>query len=101
MLSMAGYSGTPLIKKLGIRSGMSVYVYQPPDYYWNLLLPLPDPRPAAAGDAVRLSLAGAGRRPGERGPPRLPRHQALRGAPEGAGEIRWPGTLESAINPIR
>ena len=39
---MAGYSGTPLAKKLGIRSGMSVHVHQPPDHYFEWLSPLPD-----------------------------------------------------------
>jgi len=39
---MAGYSQTPLLKKLGIRSGMSLYVSHAPDHYWRELSPLPD-----------------------------------------------------------
>ena len=37
----AGYSGTPLIKKLGIKKGYSIALLDPPDNYWNLLGQLP------------------------------------------------------------
>ena len=37
-----GYSGTPLIKKLGIKPGFSIKIYQAPDHYFELLGPLPD-----------------------------------------------------------
>ncbi|MSR22965.1 MAG: DUF3052 family protein [Gemmatimonadetes bacterium] len=33
----AGYSGTPLARKLGIQPGMGVLVVDPPDDYWDLL----------------------------------------------------------------
>lgn len=33
----AGYSGTPLHRKLGIRDGMTVALVDPPDHYWDLL----------------------------------------------------------------
>lgn len=39
---MAGYSGTPLLKKLGIKSGFRVYVYSPPKAYFDWLDPLPE-----------------------------------------------------------
>lgn len=39
---MAGYSGTPLIKKLGIREGHVVLVVSEPTAYWNWLSPLPE-----------------------------------------------------------
>lgn len=39
---MAGYSGTPLIKKLGIKEGMSLHLLHAPDHYEQLLGPLPD-----------------------------------------------------------
>ncbi len=39
---MAGYSGTPLLKKLGLKSGQTVCVVNPPDRYWDWLAPLPD-----------------------------------------------------------
>ena len=39
---MAGYSGTPLLKKLGIKPGFRVYVHQPPSSYFDWLYPLPD-----------------------------------------------------------
>jgi hypothetical protein len=39
--SMAGYSGTPLVKKLGIKEGFMMYVYHAPTDYFNWLSPLP------------------------------------------------------------
>ncbi len=38
----AGYSGTPLAKKLGIKEGSSVVAPGAPDGYRDLLAPLPD-----------------------------------------------------------
>lgn len=38
---MAGYSGTPLLKKLGIKPGFEVYVHDPPGAYFDWLAPLP------------------------------------------------------------
>lgn len=38
----AGYSGTPLVRKLGIRAGMVCAVLDPPEHYWDLLVDLPD-----------------------------------------------------------
>ena len=39
---MAGYSGTPLRGKLGIKAGFAVYVKGAPPGYRDLLEPLPD-----------------------------------------------------------
>ncbi len=39
---MAGYSNTPLLKKLGIKPGFRVYLKNPPQGYLDLLKPLPD-----------------------------------------------------------
>ncbi len=39
---MAGYSGTPLSKKLGIKEGFRVYAKNPPERYQQWLAPLPD-----------------------------------------------------------
>jgi hypothetical protein len=39
---MAGYSGTPLAKKLGIKPGAVLYTVNAPDNYAALLDPLPD-----------------------------------------------------------
>lgn len=39
---MAGYSGTPLAKKLGIGEGCKVFVSNAPVNYWVLLAPLPE-----------------------------------------------------------
>lgn len=38
---MAGYSGTPLFKKLGIKEGFKVYVKNRPENYADLVAPLP------------------------------------------------------------
>ena len=37
----AGYSGTPLARKLGIKEGFTVLTINPPDNYRDLLEPLP------------------------------------------------------------
>lgn len=39
---MAGYSGMPLIKKLGIRAGTTIYVFNAPGDYFNWMGPLPE-----------------------------------------------------------
>jgi hypothetical protein len=39
---MAGYSGTPLAKKLGIKSGSRVFLSKAPKNYASLVAPLPD-----------------------------------------------------------
>ena len=38
----AGYSGTPLAKKLGIKEGMTVVTVDAPEYYNKLVEPLPE-----------------------------------------------------------
>jgi|APTNR8051073442_1049403.scaffolds.fasta_scaffold00033_38 hypothetical protein len=38
---MAGYSATPLQKKLGIKEGYTVFLFQPPDHYFDWINPLP------------------------------------------------------------
>jgi hypothetical protein len=38
---MAGYSGTPLSKKLGLTDGLVVYLYNYPEKYFDWLDPLP------------------------------------------------------------
>ena len=57
--SMAGYSGTPLAKKLGIKPGWAVHVVAAPGDYARLVAPLPpdvevDARLSAATDLVHL-----------------------------------------------
>lgn len=39
---MAGYSGTPLAKKLGIKPGSALFVVAAPGHYDELLAPLPE-----------------------------------------------------------
>ncbi len=56
---MAGYSGTPLAKKLGIQEGMSVATLGAPREYRAWLAPLPPAvrftaKPAAAVDLVHV-----------------------------------------------
>ena len=41
MKTSAGYSGTPLAKKLGIKEGFSIVVHNPPKPYWGLFADLP------------------------------------------------------------
>jgi hypothetical protein len=55
----AGYSGTPLAKKLGVKEGSSVVALDAPDGYRDLLAPLPDGvafafRVTASTDVVHL-----------------------------------------------
>lgn len=38
----AGYSGTPLHRKLGLKPGMTVAIVDPPAQYWELLTGRPD-----------------------------------------------------------
>ena len=38
---MAGYSGTPLARKLGIKEGFKIFLVKPPAQYRALLAPLP------------------------------------------------------------
>ena len=38
---MAGYSATPLAKKLGIKEGFSIALHNAPEYYWDLFTDLP------------------------------------------------------------
>lgn len=33
----SGYSGTPLVRKLGLEPGMRIRLYEAPDGYWELL----------------------------------------------------------------
>ena len=39
---MAGYSGTPLAKKLGIKKDSKIVLVNPPNNYLELLAPIPD-----------------------------------------------------------
>jgi len=39
---MAGYSGTPLLKKLGIKPGYKMIIIGEPALYWDWLSPLPE-----------------------------------------------------------
>jgi hypothetical protein len=50
---MAGYSSTPLLKKLGIKNDALVYVHHPPDGYFDWISPLP------AGVEVTEKLTGS------------------------------------------
>jgi hypothetical protein len=37
----SGYSGTPLAKKLGIKSNFKIKIVNPPSHYWDLFSDLP------------------------------------------------------------
>ncbi len=56
---MAGYSGTALATKLGIKPGIEMHVVQAPEDYRELVAPLPDgvllaPRLSSSTDIVHL-----------------------------------------------
>jgi hypothetical protein len=38
----AGYSGNPLVEKLGVKEGFLIAVVNPPDRYWDLMHPMPE-----------------------------------------------------------
>ena len=50
----AGYSGTPLVKKLGIKAGMTVALLDPPEDYRSLLVGLPDDLTISDAEGVGL-----------------------------------------------
>lgn len=39
---LSGYSGTPLVKKLGLKQGFKISIINTPEHYFNLLTGLPD-----------------------------------------------------------
>lgn len=41
-VAQAGYSGTPLVKKLGIKEGMAIWAKTAPPHYSSLLVGIPD-----------------------------------------------------------
>lgn len=51
---MAGYSSTPLIKKLGIKDGMRVMFHRPPEHYRSLLGELPLGLDETAADTINF-----------------------------------------------
>jgi hypothetical protein len=48
---MAGYSGTPLVTKLGLKPGHQIFVFEAPEAYFEWIAPLP------AGLVVKEKLA--------------------------------------------
>ncbi len=52
-----GYSGTPLVRKLGIREGDRMWVEGAPEHYWDLLGPLPEGAGPAEPDEEDLPFA--------------------------------------------
>lgn len=53
---MAGYSGTPLAARLGVKAGMVLRAIHAPDNYHELLAPLPDGARIVASAAPRADL---------------------------------------------
>lgn len=41
-MKASGYSGTPLAKKLGIKPGFKMRIFNQPEYYYNLFSDLPE-----------------------------------------------------------
>lgn len=85
----AGYSGTPLAKKLGIKESSSVVALGAPDGYRDLLAPLPDgvafgSQVAASTDVVHLFVTQSEELAGELAVLR----QAIR--PDATVWVSWP-----------
>jgi hypothetical protein len=59
MARPAGYSGTPLFQKLGIKSGMRITVHGAPENYWELLDGVPGDIEVADPSERSLSLVHA------------------------------------------
>ncbi len=53
----AGYSGTPLVRKLGIKEGHRLWLDGIPDHYWELLGPLPDGVDSVGADGEAVDFA--------------------------------------------
>ena len=41
-MPLSGYSGTPLSKKLGLKEGFTISVFNQPDYYFDLFVDPPE-----------------------------------------------------------
>ena len=41
-MQTAGYSGTPLAKKLGVKEGFKIRLINPPEYYFGLFTDMPE-----------------------------------------------------------
>lgn len=41
-MATSGYSGTPLLRKLGIKAGYRCFVHNPIDHYFDLLFEIPE-----------------------------------------------------------
>lgn len=89
-MSGTGYSGTPLIRKLGMKRGHRALVIDPPENYWELLGGRPtDVRVEAPNTRARLDFvhvfAGA-----EKGLLRRLRSLKKKIAPDGMIWVSWP-----------
>lgn len=94
----AGYSGTPLAKKLGFAGGLSVYVAGAPDNYRDLIDPAPEVlwrnTPGKALDIAHLFVRERARL--EKALP--PLMKAV--APDGAIWVSWPKKSSGAATDI-
>ncbi|MBW5448112.1 DUF3052 family protein [Cohnella sp. CFH 77786] len=52
----AGYSGTPLVKKLGYKEGFRVWIFNAPNDYFELLGEMPDRTSMTGGEEGELDL---------------------------------------------
>lgn len=89
MVTSAGYSGTPLAKKLGMTAGCKVYARNAPEQYRDWLAPLPDnvrfqPRLSSSTDIAHLFC--------DRKADLAKQLEAARGTlkPDGAVWVSWP-----------
>ncbi len=87
--STVGYSGRPLVQKLGLKAGHAFLVVNPPDNYWKVLGAIPDnvrlvARPGEGADVIHLFAATSGKLAAEFPP--------LKGALPSSGMlwVSWP-----------
>ena len=96
----AGYSGTPLVKKLGLKSGQRLLILNAPDGYCDTLGPLPAPVELAAtleGPLDFIHYFAAGEAELEAEFPRL----ALALALDGALWVSWPKRASKVQTDLR
>ena len=96
---MAGYSGTPLVKKLGIKPGHSIALLYPPAGFENELVDLPkDVKRGEAAkpplDLVLLFVKSAAELKKEFG------RQAKRLAPAGMLWVSWPKKASGVVTDL-
>lgn len=97
----AGYSGTPLARKLGIKPGHRVVLVNPPRGFRDTLVGLPDDvafvAPGAARDGINIVVAFCGRAAAVA---KTLEHWPARIHPDGAIWLGWPKKSSGVVTDI-